>query len=283
MSLQSKLASIGGDMWRSWQAVAIFPYPATVIGWPKTLFTWDDYRCFTNLMKPGDMILTRSGPAGWSGGPNYFLSNKFIGPTSFKHLAVYTGSLDGYRGKDGYIHRPRLYGTAFKRTIIHAVSDGVICQDVGELLFHSDYAVAIRPGKTRDEQYCIVQRAIQTVGLGYNFDFKPTGPKELYCTELGVKCLQSAYINEPETFDSRVSLNPFSKKFPVTLADSFINSFDVVCSSVSTDDRRFWKSSLWLEVVRVKLFNSLDAKGVSYGTALGQTSKEIKEEEKEKE
>jgi hypothetical protein len=202
MSLQAKIATVGGDTWATTKCIAIWPWPATMIGYKKSLFLGEDYRAFTKLLEPGDMILTRS---------KGYLSNRAIKSTAFKHLAIYTGVVEGYM-KDGFIQKPRqklVYDDSpgvFKRTVTHAISEGVVCQDLYDFFGHVDFACAVRCVESRIKADDIVDSALKCVGLGYNFDFKPTGPKALYCTELGVHCLRENNIDVPNTIDLNVSI-----------------------------------------------------------------------------
>jgi hypothetical protein len=244
MGLQSFLASMGGDIWASARMAALWPYPAVLLGvhgLPGERFTEDDYRFFTRVLQPGDMLVTRT--------CGFFLSNNAI-PGAFKHLAVYVGAVSGARDqKTSYIAKPRSLGLGYKHTgaagagirercIVHAVSDGVVCQDVLKLLFHADYAGIIRPWQHAAEQAAIVKAAITRVGLPYNFDFTPKGPPASYCTELGNFCL-TATRNPPPT--SLITVSMWGGKAQVPLADDFAGHFGLVACSKSCADVGFYK------------------------------------------
>jgi len=266
MSLQSRLASLGGDLWRSWSMLALWPWPAVILGRARALTSPDDYRAFTRLLQPGDLLLTRSEP--------YFISNYFIGRngTAFSHLGVYTGCVRGYRDQNtGIIMKPRpvtnpesveSFPGVFKRTVTHAVSEGVICQDLLEVFEHADWIAAVRPWATHGEGYAVQKKALDQVGLEYNFAFKPGGPKSFYCTELGAFCLEKVGIPPPPKDFSVTSLGgvfwPGGRyKTLVTLADAFIR-YPMVCCSVSCNNPKFARRSKF-EKMRPALLAATDA------------------------
>lgn len=257
--LQAKLARLGGHLWRSYAMLAIWPWPAMLVGKHHGRFTWDDYRCFTRNLLPGDFLITKSEP--------FVLSNMAISGTAFKHGAVYTGPCRGWRDQNsGFIMKPHfLYGHkhsgkaeegVFERTVTHAISEGVVTQDLGEVLFHADYAAVIRPWTTLIEAERIVEAALGAVGLDYNFDFKPSGPPALYCTELLVHCLQKVNIAPPPMVRRMTSF--LGGKSDVTLADYFVR-YPMICSSVSCSESGFADGSACREPLRVAIKDADDA------------------------
>jgi len=156
-----------------------------------------------------------------------------------------------------HIHTGKAKRGEFERTVTHAISEGVVCQDLLRVTSHVDYMMAVRPWKTKEEQVKIVETALSQVGLGYNFDFTPEGPKEFYCTELGAFCLKVAEINLPDAAQRRVSL--WGKKGPVYLADSFIANYAPVCCSVSSLEPEFFRSSDYGDIIRQKLMKADNA------------------------
>lgn len=245
MSIFGRIASVAGDTYVNFHAVAIWMWPAVVIGLPHCQFTWVDYRNFCKMIRPGDVIITRSNP--------FFLSNNAI-PGAFKHAAVYTGHVHGnLHPETHYIETPQYIGvelahtgkplrTIFERTICHAISDGVVCQDLGDLLFHADFVMAVRPWTTKEQQEKIVTAAIELVGTKYDFKFDQSSAKEVFCTELAALCIQSAGIEPPQTVKRRVSL--LKPKKDVTLADYFNRYPPVVCSESCLDSSFQKKSDL---------------------------------------
>ncbi|OHB81186.1 MAG: hypothetical protein A2W31_05085 [Planctomycetes bacterium RBG_16_64_10] len=243
MSIQKTLATVGGDLWCSWNMVALWPWPALVWGLHKGDVNWDDYGCFGALLRPGDFILTRSNP--------FLVSNLAISNTAFKHLIVYVGPALSYRNGGGFLSGVELQtaGTAIQpkgmrqlrpRVIVHAISDGVVAQDMGEALFHADEAVAVRCWKTEAEQQAFVRCAINLLGRDYDFDFTLKHDRQVYCTEVGWRCLEAAGIaDRPQCTNVRTSL--WGRHEDVPLADSFIlwQRAKKVCATISAMDRRF--------------------------------------------
>jgi hypothetical protein len=265
--LQAVLAATLGDVWRSWSMLAVWPYPAVVYGKPGVRFSWDDYRCFTRLLKPGDFLLSRSAP--------YFFSNRGI-PGAFKHLAVYTGAVEGrlsLEGEEPEIIKAHSLGVervplavpppgVYERTVTHAISEGVLCQDLGSVLFKEDYVCAVRPWKTADQQKLIVENALKQVGKQYNFDFKPVGHKRLYCTELGKFCAERAGLELPgETLVVTSALGivlPIRRfKTPAPLADNIAVKYPMVCCSESCIKDKLWLWSEHRDELRTALMDSV--------------------------
>ena len=259
MSIFGKIASAAGDTWINWKAVNVpWPWPSIVIGLAHGEFNWSDYRNFTRLLQPGDVIITRSVP--------FFISNKAI-PGSFKHGAVYTGHVAGnldsrkhliekpiYLGVDNnHTGRPKRH--IFERTVCHAISEGVVCQDVGELLFHADYAMVVRPWETIEQQQKIVHAAVRSVGKPYDFGFDAKNIDSIYCTELASYCIEEAGIPPPPTTPLRVKL--FSPKIECVVADSFIK-YPVVACSESCLDRDFQEKSNLGGVMRAAVLDAWD-------------------------
>ena len=261
MSIQAKLAAFGGDIWASKRSFAFWPWPAVVFGMWHWYSTEDDYRCFTKWLKPGDILLTKSQP--------YPFSNFFISGTAYKHLAVYTGAVHGIKDREhGFISSPKPLGISrmhtgkarqgeFERTITHAISEGIVCQDLLRLTNHVDYIMAVRPWVSELQQTAIVNTALGQVGMGYNFDFTPEGPKEFYCTELGAYCLTAAEIELPKPIEKKVSL--LGKKGPVYLADSFVAKYPPVCCSVSSLQPEFFRSSPYGDIIRQRVMAAENA------------------------
>lgn len=259
MWIQKAVAAAGGDVWRSWHMLALWPWPAVIWGVPKSKIDPDDYRCFTGYLRPGDFLLSKSEP--------FLFSNAAISGTVFKHLAVYTGPVRGEKNrKSCRIDAPRSMGIGyshvgavrsepiFERTVTHAVSEGIICQDLLAVMGHVDYLVAIRPWRTTAQQAELVNRALELVGMGYNFDFSPAGPRELYCTELGTECLSAAKLPVPQPSLKKISL--LGKKGPVFLADAFLAAFPAVCCSASCREPNFYRKSRFGDVIRQRLLSA---------------------------
>jgi hypothetical protein len=228
MTFKEKLLTAFGDIWYSGKSVALWPYPALVLSWPRVRLTWDDYRYVTGLMQPGDMILTRE---------DAFLFSNLAIPGQHKHLAVYVGAVRGE-----YIRKSRRikitetpHARVYRRAIVHAISDGVICQDAGDLFFDCDRMTVVRPWRTHEQQCSIVATALRQLGKSYDFDFDKDSIKRLYCTEVGSVCCREAGIELPETM--LVPRNPLALLFKrpgwmkeAYVADKFVHKYPVVCA-----------------------------------------------------
>lgn len=239
MSLKSWLASTGGDVWVSHKCVGLWPWPAMVVGYPKTKFTWADYRNFGKV-KSGDIILTQS--------RHYLISNKAIKGTAFRHAALYIGPVNcDSIDNDHFLTNPRVAFSADEAThpkaLVHAISEGVVCQDLGELLFHSDYAMAVRPWTHDAERATMVKYALKQVGKGYDFDFDFKKHKALACTELAAMAAMNAGCILPEKSSVNTSIAglflPLARwKKQAYLADSFM-CYPAVAASASCKELAF--------------------------------------------
>ena len=253
MNLWERLLNTAGDVWASRRLVALWPWPAVVLGRPRCKFTWRDYRNFTARLEPGDFILTKSSP--------YFLSNAGIKGTTFKHLAVYVGSVTGdLNKKTSFIENPKYLNlrnvhhdvlptlNAHQRCVVHAISEGVVCQDLGELLFHSDYAIVVRPVgsvislclrrrglKTKQR---VVDTALKHIARPYDFYFDQGDMSSVFCTELGRHICLEVFGNAPRNVNKFTSFIDWvhRKGHPVTLADSFLCYTAVCCSESCFED-----------------------------------------------
>ena len=254
MGFQATLAAVCGDVWKSWRTLALWPWPAVCIGYPRTKFNWIDYRNLCRVIRPGDMLLMTA--------ERFFLSNRGISGTAFKHLAVYTGQCSGDQDDDGHISNVRLARRegvpVHDRTVVHAVSEGVVCQDLGAVLFHEDYVACVRPWHTEKERLTIVEEAVRQLGKGYNFDFTQAGPPALYCTELGEFCAIRAGIIPPPreklNVDWKGFLLPLERyRTYVAVADRFALHYPIVARCKHCDNRGFWEKSIWAEDLRRRL------------------------------
>lgn len=267
MGIQSTLARIGGNTWRSWGSVAVWPYPAVCVNFPHTQMTASDYRFFTATLSPGDFILTTSEP--------FFLSNRGIKCTAFKHLAVYTGAVYGQRDKAShFIRKAKSLGIAyphtglasrstFERSVTHAISEGIVVQDFLDLFSHADWMCIVRPWTTQEQQIAIVDAALKAAGKDYDFGFKQDSAS-FYCTELGAHCCKEAELPLPETIRLTTSwkgmIIPSDRfKDDVFVADAFAIKYMLVGTSLSCNDPQFVKASKWRDPLRVGLLHAADA------------------------
>lgn len=206
MTFKEKLYAALGDTWFSTKSVALWPWPALVLEWPKATLSWDDYRTVTAVIEPGDILLSRE---------DAFLFSNMAIPGKYKHVAVYTGPLLGMANKKARTIKPQCgvpNAKPYDRTIVHAVSEGVVCQDFGELFFNCDSLMVVRAWRTEEEQHRIVTAAIAEIGRGYDFDFDKDDKDRMYCSELAAHCLMSARIEPPPTVLVRGSVLAFAVK-----------------------------------------------------------------------
>ena len=231
MGLQKFLASFFGDIWYSKKCIGFWHY---IYGSPESKLHGYDYREFSKIIKPGDMLLTRS--------ENYKFSNKGIPEkhTFLKHLGIYVGGVDG-KEKGEFIDKAIFNGKQFPKCIIHAISEGVVCQDLFDVFRHFDYIVVVRPWKSELERIQICTKAFELLGKEYDFEFKSKN-KNYYCTELGVHCIQMAAIKVPKMVKINTHILglflPLDRfKHNVTVADAFIECFPTVYESRSYKGR----------------------------------------------
>jgi len=202
---------------------------------------------FTSLLEPGDMILTTS---------KIFFGSNYSIHGSFKHLIVYAGPVEGQLDGEFITHPrsllknemvPKLdmspsYGY-FKRAIVHAISEGVRCQDLFDIWRHYDYIIAVRASDDPAVRRRIVAQALSEVGRDYDFSPSP-GELSRYCTELGAAACRVAGLDAPEQ-------TPYVTKFwkpwarnPVWLADSFVFKYQPLCATMSCRDSSLPSSSI---------------------------------------
>ena len=227
MKLYDYCVKLAGKVWRSYNSVALWPWPAILIFNHRSKLTFVDYRHFSHHLKPGDILLSRI--------DSYPLSNWAIGGTWFKHAAVFIGPEIGEQDEETHFivkfhaetdQKHNIY--SFKKLVVEAIGEGVICRDFGEFFQHADHIIALRPWHTKEQQNKIVNAAKRVIGLPYNtaFDFK--SHKSLYCTELAAYCLEQAGIDPPKM--SRIPKHVVGLFIPIKhftmyawLADSFLH------------------------------------------------------------
>jgi hypothetical protein len=227
MGIQKFLATFFGDIWYSKKCFGLGHY---IYGSPESKLHGVDYRELSRIIKPGDILLTRS--------QNYKFSNKGIPEkhTYLKHLAIYIGAVDG-KVKGEFIENITKDGKDFPKCIIHAISEGVVCQDLFDVFRHFDYIVVVRPWKSAFQQSLICEMAFKLLGREYDFKFDSKN-KNYYCTELGVRCIQTAAIKVPKMTKINAHILglflPLERfKHKVTVADSFLEYFPIVYKSNS--------------------------------------------------
>lgn len=263
--IQAALAGIAGDVWRSWRMAALWPYPAVVYGKPRVKFNWNDYRLLSSIIEPGDIILTRAAP--------FFFSNRAI-PGAFKHVAVYTGAVRGELLMNGcpqiiraasmglgYRRTGRPEAGVYEKTLTHAISEGVVCQDLGHVMFEEDYVAVVRPWLDAQQQEIIVSTALAQLGKEYDFGFEADDTDAFFCSELGDYCCRRAACTPPgrtavPTCVGSILLPWLWPKVAVPLADNFAADVPMVFSSVACVRDRLWKKSKFAETLRIKMLAS---------------------------
>lgn len=260
--IQACLATIIGKISVSKNMVGIWPWPLITIGSNKSLVNCNDYRCFSALLQPGDMIVTTQKRAK---GANTAI------PGSFKHLMVFTGAVFGsYDNDKKEITKPQGLGIhhkftlsyapdIFQRTITHAEAEGVGTFDLLDIYYNYDYLAVIRPWTTKEQQKIIVDTALSQVGKEYNFVFLENNDKSLYCTQLGMHCLQKAGIDTPKMIKKMTRFWKPWEENEIIVSDSYIEKYKVICTTLSCNDPRFAKDTIIGDVMREKLLNAPDA------------------------
>jgi hypothetical protein len=227
MGLTKLLATIAGDIWISRKCFALWPWPAVVRNYPESKLTGTDYQKLMEVLEPGDLLFTR--------GDLFEISNKGIPEkhTHLKHCAIYVGGAEGIL-RDSFITNAKP-GMQYTECIIHAISEGVVCQDLFDLFRHCDEIVVVRPWNSIFEKFKIVETAF--IHLGKEYDFEFTADKSaMYCTELGATCLMAAKIPLPKPIKIRNKILglflPFERfKGFVYVADAFVKMYPIVFKS----------------------------------------------------
>jgi len=259
MSLYTRIATMLGDLWFDRKLFAFWPWPAGIIGDPSRDFDWQDYRAFTRCLKPGDILIAQA--------ERYWPCNLAISPSAFKHAAVYVGCVRGnYNRATKFIENPeRVYRVPpeplpmniHPRACIHAIAEGVVCQDLGSVLWHADYVMAVRPWKANSERDAIIEAAFEQHGKPYDFDFQQSNQKALFCTELALYCIQRAAIVQPESIVKRVKL--WEKPRKIVLADAYVK-YAPVCCSESCLERDFQRQARDQDAVAIAVSQAWKAR-----------------------
>jgi hypothetical protein len=143
------------------------------------------YRIIEKLIKPGDILLRRF--------EGYL--DKFLIPGWYNHAGIYVGTLNDQNYQ-----------------VIHAISDGVIVEDLIDFA-RTDHMVILRaPDNLREEA---ISRAKEVVGSEYDFAFDFGNKLRFSCTELVSHC----YRNQDWTFKGKKRFGCFT-----IVADDIINT-----------------------------------------------------------
>jgi len=115
---------------------------------------------YDNHLRPGDVFLRKY---------DKYWSSFFI-PGDLKHAGMYVGKIaweDGIK----------------RHTVVHSMSEGVLKANAIDF-FRTDHAVIFRPSLPEKACELAAKRALDCLGRPYDFDFRYTDHKALYCTEL---------------------------------------------------------------------------------------------------
>ena len=209
-----------------------------------------DYRNLTRKIEIGDILISRS----WG----YFGSNVAI-PGAFKHGMIYVGPIKGEKNKKGFIENPiPTENGIHKRCVIHAISEGVVCQDLIDVMKHCDYMAAFKANYTLHSiidivkaRKILVEEACEKVGLPYDFGFNWRTHKSFCCTELVDYLLKKVELSTPQKIEKRVKL--FGKKNKVTIADSYMTLYKLSWVSNSCYEKGFVEKSKFSKLFRMRL------------------------------
>lgn len=185
-------------IYRAWSKFITFVGDIKFFGWKRPFFfvinapgyklKGEHYRQVIKLIQPGDVLLSRSE----------------------QYLDTYL--IPGY-----FIHAGFFFGGPQER-VIHAISDGVIIEDIINFM-RSDVMAVLRPHKDHIEEAIALARSM--INMEYDFIFDFTDKNRMSCTELIYCCYPKLIIP--------------SKRFGknTVIADDIINSenFDIIWDS----------------------------------------------------
>lgn len=119
------------------------------------------YREVEKLILPGDIIIRRF--------EGYV--DKWLIAGWWNHAGIYVGDIDGKNHQ-----------------IVHAISDGVVVEDLVDFMRTDHMVVLVAPAELRDEA---IRRAILAMGSDYDFAFEFNDSLRFSCTELICHCYQN--------------------------------------------------------------------------------------------
>jgi len=261
MSLRSGLFSFLGDLH---VVKALTIPPCFMVGsHRRKLDLGTDYRSASRILKPGDILTSRS----WG----FFCSNLGI-PGSFKHALIYVGPVSGRRSEEtGFTEKPKrlpaganVKDTPYPRSVVHAISEGVVCQDLLEVMAEEDYLAAYRPLLLTERPELaekVVDAACQKVGTPYDFGFDWRSHDALCCTELADYAVKAAGVPLPPRTKKRLKL--FQPAVDVTLSDSYALAHPMVWCSLSCNEPGFIAKSVHPQILRDRIWEADDASSLN--------------------
>jgi hypothetical protein len=160
----------------------------------------EDYRNISKKIKPGDIVVRRF--------EGYV--DKWLIPGFFNHAGIYVGGQ--------------------KQQVVHAVSDGVIKEDILNFM-RTDHMVILRPPKNMAK--AVVKVAKMAVGRQYDWDFNFQDNRRFSCTELVEHCFPNGFIDGKVRFF----------RYTVT-ADDIVKNKKLSVVWVSEGEGKKWKNIL---------------------------------------
>jgi len=217
-----------------------------------------DYRAASRLLRPGDILVSRAFGQ---------LSNLGI-PGATKHALFYVGPVSGRKNSEtGFIEKPKplpahcgVRETPYPRTIIHSISDGIVAQDLIEIMAEEDYMIAYRPKLLQEKPELaakMVEEACRKVGMPYDFGFNWLSHNAMCCSEFVDHLSLFVGIPTPPKIKKRVKL--FGAKQDVTIADAYALIHPAVWCSVSCNEPSFANRSSYAQILRDRIYEAEDA------------------------
>ena len=190
--------------------IKVFKFPFFVLYDPSSYkVKGDDVRNVISQIKDGDILLR---------GYSNYLDGWFI-PGFFSHAGLYIGKTK-----------------KSVQTVIHAMADGVFMEDVINFC-RCDYLVILRrntkiePTLNSDSFKRVYDKAMESLGKGYDFAFDFSDIGNLSCTELVYVCNADA-MPKYDVFIKR--RNVLFMKKEMLIPDDFLTSkFDIIFKSNS--------------------------------------------------
>lgn len=143
------------------------------------------YRQLEPIIQPGDIIIRRF--------EGYV--DKWLIPGFWNHAGIYIGEIDEKNHK-----------------VIHAISDGVMVDDLIDFM-RTDHMIVLRaPARLREGA---IKRAKEVIGTDYDFAFNFDDTLRFSCTELITHC----YANKRRTIKSKIRFGRFT-----VVADDIVNT-----------------------------------------------------------
>ena len=216
--LRNKFLKFFGD-------IKIFKYPFFLLYDPGSyLVKGDDVRKVINCVQPGDILIR---------GYKNYLDGYFI-PGFFSHAGLYLGKT--LVRNDMAENIRHLYKEG-EQTVIHSMAEGVFMEDIINFC-RCDYLIILRRNKTVEpgvdipaSNQQVVEQALKSLGVNYDFEFDFRDSKEMSCTEFVYhSCKQYVELYGVKIKKKQVL---FTKKEMIIPDDFITNKFDIAFKSSS--------------------------------------------------